>query len=218
MNTKRIYTWGAFILIIGLIIWGMIAAANKAAKEEANIAAADQVTATDWTKGNASSTVTVVEYSDFQCPSCGQYFPLVEKIFNDYGTHYRFVYRHFPLQQHPNAVPASKASEAAGKQGKFWEMYQLLFTTQADWEGTKDAKAFFLGYAKKLNLDTEKFSTDFDSPEAAKKIDDDYKSGIRAGVNSTPSFYINGKKIVSPQSYDEFKNLIDAAATTTTNF
>ncbi len=218
MNTKRIYTWGAFVLIIGLITWGMIAAAKKADKENANIAPSDKVTAEDWVRGNASSTVTVVEYSDFQCPSCGQYYPLVEKVFAENSNKFQYVYRHFPLPQHPNAIPAAKAVEAAGNQGKFWQMYDLLFTTQADWATTTDAKAFFAGYAKKLNLDLEKFSTDFDSPEVATRIDNDYKSGVRAGVSSTPSFYVNGKKITPPQSYDEFKNIIEAASTSRTNF
>ena len=91
MNTKRIFTWGAFILIIGLIIWGMIAAANKAERESAGMAPVDAVTATDWVKGNASSTVTLIEYSDFQCPACAAYFPVIEDFYSKNSTSFKFV-------------------------------------------------------------------------------------------------------------------------------
>jgi protein-disulfide isomerase len=213
MNTKRIFTWGAFILIIGLIVWGMIAAANKAEKESAGMAQVDAVTSTDWVKGNASSTVTLIEYSDFQCPACGAYFPLIEDFYSKNSTSFKFVYRHFPLTQHANAIPASKASEAAGKQGKFWEMHSKLFSNQESWATSTNAKAVFEGYAKDLGLDIEKYNADLELPEVMTKIDSDQKSGIKAGVNSTPTFYLNGKK-VSPQNYDQLKKLIDEATST----
>jgi protein-disulfide isomerase len=212
MNTKRIFTWGTFVLIIGLIIWGMIAAANKAEKESAGIAPVNEVTSSDWVMGNASSTVTLIEYSDFQCPSCAAYFPIVEKVVTENSSKLQFVYRHFPLTQHLNAVPASRAAEASGMQGKFWEMYKMIFENQKEWEDSKDAKGIFVGYAIKLGLDAKKFTTDFELPEIQTKLDASIKSGIKAGVQGTPTFYLNGKKIVSPQTYDEFKKLIDQAS------
>lgn len=215
MNTKRIFTWGAFIIIVGLIVWGMIAAANKAERESMSIASVDEVASTDWVKGNASSTVTLIEYSDFQCPACGAYFPLVEKAVADNISNIRFVYRHFPLTQHANAIPAAQAAEAAGIQGKFWEMYEMIFTAQADWENSKDAKTIFIGYATKLGLDIPKFTADYALPEIQEKINASIKSGVKAGVNSTPTFYVNGKKIVNPQTNEEFQKLIDDARNTT---
>lgn len=214
MNTKRILSWGGFILIIGLIIWGMIAASQKANKLSSGIANVDQVTETDWVKGATSTNITLVEYSDFQCPACGAYYPLVEKVFGEYSSKILFVYRHFPLTQHPNAIPAAKASEAAGAQGKFWEMHAMLFTTQSDWENSTSSKAIFTGYAKKIGLDMEKFDSDYESATTSAKIDADLKSGLKAGVNSTPSFFLNGKKI-APQTYDQFKTLLDQAASST---
>ena len=132
MNIKRILFWLGFIVVIGLIIWGMIAAGKKASRETANLPLPDQITAQDWARGNVNGPVTIVEYSDFQCPACGIYFPVVEQLFKEYASNMRFVYRHFPLPQHANAIPAAKASEAAGKQGKFWEMYEMIFSTQKD--------------------------------------------------------------------------------------
>lgn len=211
MNTKRIFTWATFILIIGLITWGMVLASKKADKEAKNIASVDSVLSTDNIKGSTTTKVTMIEYSDFQCPACGLYFPMVEKVVSENPEKVVFVYRHFPLTQHPNAIPASKAAEAAGKQGKFWEMYDLLFTNQKNWEESTTAKVIFESYAKKLNLDMDKYSSDFDSKEVIEKINNDQKSGIKAGVNSTPTFFINGKKINNPQTNEQFKKLIEEA-------
>lgn len=216
MNTKRIFTWGIFIVIVGLIIWGMIAAAQKSAREEAKILLPDQVTETDWIRGNPTASVTLVEYSDFQCPACAAYFPLVEKLLTERGDKMRFVYRNFPLGQHVNGIPAAQAAGAAGKQGKFWEMHDMLFTKQTDWEVSTDARTIFTGYAKEIGLDMEKFASDFDSKEIKDKITADQKSGLKAGVNATPTFYLNGKK-VNPIDYEDFKKLIDSTASTTTN-
>ncbi|MDQ5893500.1 MAG: hypothetical protein QG640_512 [Patescibacteria group bacterium] len=213
---KRIFTWGSFALIVVLIVWGMIAAANKAERESAGVASVDQVTATDWIKGATSSPVTIIEYSDFQCPACAAYFPLIEKLIAE-NTNVRFVYRHFPLQQHNNAMPASRATEAAGNQGKFWEMYSMIFETQPEWESVSDAKAVFSGYAQKIGLDMTKYATDVESKEVDEAINADIKSGIKSGVNSTPTFYVNGKKINNPREYEEFKKIIDDAATTAAN-
>lgn len=211
MNAKRILYWGGFIVIIGLMIWGLIAAANKTEKENANIAPVDKVTATDWVRGAPSSPVTLIEYSDFQCPACAAYFPVVEQLLAEVGDKVLFVYRHFPLDQHRHAIPASQAAEAAGDQGKFWEMYKRIFETQTDWQDLADAKAVFAGYAQELKLDMAKYAVDVESKENLDKINNDLKSGIKAGVLGTPTFYLNGKKI-SPKNYEEFKKLVEDAA------
>ena len=141
MTINRILSWGAFIVIIGLIVWGMIAAGNKAEKIDNALAPVDKVVETDWVRGSTTTEVTLIEYSDFQCPACGAYFPIVEEVNEKYGDHFRFVYRHFPLTQHKNATPAAQAAEAAGVQGKFWDMYKLIFTNQKDWvDGSRYCK------------------------------------------------------------------------------
>ncbi len=216
MNTKRILNWSIFIIIIGLIIWGMIAAANKAEKESANIATPDKVVDNDWLIGDKNAPVTVIEYSDFQCPACAYYFPIVEQILSD-EANIAFVYRHFPLQQHANAIPASRAAESAGKQGKFWEMYRLIFKNQKNWENSRTAKTIFESYAKELKLDIVKYNTDYDSAEVINKVNADQKSGIKAGINSTPTFYINGVKAENIKSYEDFRQRIKDAAKSANN-
>lgn len=215
MNTQRILTWAGFVIVIGLIIWGMVAASKKADKISASIAPVDEITSGDWINGASSSQITLIEYSDFQCPACYAYFPVIEKLMKEEAGKVKLVYRHFPLPQHANAVPAAKASEAAGKQGKFWEMYEMIFSTHDEWENSTDIKTVFDGYAVKLGLDMEKYNADFISKETTDAVNADINSGLKAGINSTPTFYLNGKKITNPQGYEEFKKLIDSSASTT---
>lgn len=194
------------------MIWGMIVAAQRTANKNIGSELAIPVTDGDWIAGNASSSVTIVEYSDFQCPACAAYYFLIEKMLKDYGDHFRYVYRHFPLSQHQNAIPASLASEAAGRQGKFWEMYSLLFTKHDEWESSVDAKTIFAQYAKDLKLDIDKYNADIDSKELLKKILDQEDGGVRSKIDSTPTLFLNGKKISNPQSVESFKRLIDEAS------
>ncbi|MDP3962409.1 MAG: thioredoxin domain-containing protein [bacterium] len=209
---NRFFTWGAFIVIVGLVIWGLVAAEKKADREGASALLPDQIVSTDHIRGSEAAAVTLVEYGDFQCPACALYYPIVERLVSEYSSStLRFVARHFALSQHANAMPAALAAEAADKQGKFWEMYGKLYDSQRDWENSKEAKNIFLGYARDLGLDEEKFLNDFDLPSSKEKINNDYKSGLKAGVNSTPSFFVNGKKINNPQSYEDFKRIIDEA-------
>jgi protein-disulfide isomerase len=213
MNTKRIFMWLSFVVIIGLIIWGLIAAEMKSSQKNASIPLPDQIVTTDHIRGDETAKVTLVEYSDFQCPSCRSYHPFVERLLAETSSStLRFVYRHFPLSQHANAVPAAKASEAAGKQGKFWEMYNILFDKQANWEASTDARTIFTGYARELNLDIPRFEADMNSKEIDDIINKDLKSGLKANIKGTPTFFINGTQIDNPKNYDEFKKVIDEAA------
>ena len=127
MKIKRILTWACFIIIIALIVWGMVAASRKhPSTSEVAIPLPTPVTSADWTRGNPNASVTIVEYADFQCPACQAYYPVVEQVFDASSSTTRWVFREFPLPQHADALPAAKAAEAAGNQGKFWEMYSLL--------------------------------------------------------------------------------------------
>lgn len=212
---NRFLTWGIFIVIIALIVWGLIAAQQKASREAANLVLPDQISENDHSRGSTIAPATLVEYGDFQCPACGAYHPLVEEVLKDLGPDkVRFIFRHFPLPQHGNAVPAGQASEAAANQGKFWEMYNLLYDRQDAWATSTDPKPIFVGYAKEMGLDTTKFSTDYDSADAKTIIDNDYKGGVKAGINSTPTFFINGKKIANPNTADEFKKLLTISTST----
>ena len=162
--------------------------------------------------GKNTKKVTLVEYGDFQCPACGQYHPIVKQLVSQYENDIQFQFRNFPLQTiHPNARASARAAEAAGKQGKYWEMHNMLYEKQSEWTESSNAKAIFQNYAKQLNLNSTKFDTDFASDDVNSIISADYNEGVKLGVNATPSFFVQGKKIQNPQTLDEFKKVIDDA-------
>ncbi|MBU6415407.1 DsbA family protein [Patescibacteria group bacterium] len=170
----------------------------------------DAITPVDWIRGAHDGKVVLVEYSDFQCPACGRYEPLLRQLAHEFGNKLEFVYRYFPLRQiHINAELSAVAAEAAGKQGKFWEMHDAIFDRQDDWAESPGARAMFIGYAEDLKLNVEKFKADLDSREIADRIEKDFQGGERAGVDSTPTFFLNGQKIPNPRTYAEFQTLIN---------
>ena len=211
MNIKRLLFWIVFVLVLGLIVWGLAVAMNKPAAGS-NLAAPAPVSGTDHVVGPANALVTLMEYGDFQCPACGLYALIVEKLIADASTTLRVVFRHFPLPQHNNAMIAAEASEAAAMQGKFWDMYGLLYQHQADWSDLPDAHSVMDGYAQSIGLDMIKFKADIDSSAAKEAILADQTEGENIGIDQTPTFFVNGKAIVNPSSYEAFKALIDAAA------
>lgn len=210
---KRIIMWVAVTLVLGVTGVGVWQTANNSGNTTVKTEGlAEAISARDHTKGRvATSTASLVEYSDFQCPACGAYYPLVEKIMTEYKDRLSFTYRHFPLPQHKNALAAAYAAEAAGKQGKFWEMYQLIFEYQTDWSEEGTAMKIFEGYARDIKLDLARWNTDVGAQETKDTVADDKATGVKSGVNSTPSFFLNGKKIPTPQDYAAFKAVIEYA-------
>lgn len=158
-----------------------------------------------YTKGNTNAKVSLVEFSDFQCPACLTAKPAVDAIVTKHKDKMVFSYRHFPLDQHPFARKAAQAAEAAGAQGKFWEMYDLLFENQLKFSDT-----IFADLAKQLSLDMSKFEEDMKSSALTNRIDSDQADGTRFGVNSTPSFFLNGKKL-ELSSFDDLTKAVDEA-------
>jgi protein-disulfide isomerase len=148
------------------------------------------VGADDHAVGPDDAPVTLVEYGDFECPYCGMAHPIVKRARKTLGSQLRFVFRHFPLAEiHPHARVAAQAAEAAGAQGKFWEMHDTLFEHQDALE-VED----LLGYAESLGLDTVKFARDLEAGTFEKRVRDDFRSGVKSGVNGTPTFFINGAR------------------------
>ena len=197
------------VVIIGSI-FGIVKLASISKTGESNLTAS-AISDSENIKGDKDAKATLIEYSDFQCPACGAYHPILKKVTDNLGAQVRFAYRHFPLPQHKNAKLAATVAEASGKQGKFWEMHDLIFQNQSDWSEEKNASVIFAKYANDLGLDLEQFQKDLTSEEIKAKIESDYKSGVKAGVNSTPSFFLNGKKMENPRNYDDFKNAIEQA-------
>ncbi|MDB5260259.1 MAG: thioredoxin domain protein [Candidatus Nomurabacteria bacterium] len=206
---------GKFIGLIVLLIVVLFIYYFYAMSNNTNSAPVGEpsITETDHVRGNLAGTVTLVEFGDFQCPACGAYEPLVRQITKDNGDILKVVFKHFPLTQlHQNALIAAKASEAASIQGKFWEMHDILYDKQAEWQGSLNARDMFLTYAATLGLDAAKFQADINSTEVENKVLSEYKEGLSLKVNSTPTFFVNGKKINNPQSVQEFNGLIRASA------
>ncbi len=164
--------------------------------------------------GSNKYTVKLIEYGDFECPACGQYYPIVKQLKEQYGEYFEFQFRHFPLDQlHPNARAAHRAAEAAGNQGKFFEMHDLLYEGQASWKNSPDSLAVFTSYATQLSLDTTRFNEDMRSSLTNAIINADVKEAQAAGGTGTPTFVLNGKKIEnSPRDLEGFIKLIEDAA------
>lgn len=159
--------------------------------------------------GNDSAPVKIVEFGDFQCPACRAAAEPLKQAYAHNDGNVQLIFRHIPLPSHPNADEASQAAEAAGLQGKFWEMYDLLFAEQDAWSGLADPQAQFETYAQSLELDVEKFRSDYGSSAVASVIRRDKDASSDAGVSSTPTFYVNGEKIVGAQSVDDWQEIID---------
>lgn len=205
---KRASLWSGAFLFLAVAVFGLI----KLAGTQPGSNFAGVISSSDWIRGNKEAGLTLVEYSDFQCPACASYYPLVKNLESDYGEKLRTVYRHFPLRQtHSNANLAGQAAEAAGKQNKFWEMHDLIFEKQKEWADAREAQTIFENFARELSLDIEKFRNDLNSDEVKNKVETDFQSGLDSGVNATPTFFLNGKKIDNPRSYEQFKSIIDQA-------
>jgi protein-disulfide isomerase len=150
-------------------------------------------------KGPASAPIEIIEFSDFQCPFCQRANPTVDQVLKTYGDRVRFVYRHFPLGNHPNARPAAEASQCAAEQGKFWEYHDRLFANPSKL-GDPDLKQ----HAAALGLDTGKFNACVDSHKYKPQVDADVNAGEEAGVNGTPAFFVNGRMLSGAQPFESF--------------
>lgn len=169
-----------------------------------------EVSQTDQIKGNPDAKVVLLEYSDFQCPACKAYQPLVNQVAEEMGEDILMVFRHFPLTTiHQNAFSAALAAEAAGKQEMFWEMNELLFERQEAWSQERNIDDIFIGYAEELDLEVERFTNDYNSGVVRAKVEGDIMSGNQLGVNSTPTFFLNGRRLQNIRTYQDFVNAIN---------
>lgn len=206
---------GKFVSGIILIIAVLFAYYFYATRDSANVGTpVVTVSETDHVRGAQDGKLTLVEFGDFQCPACGAYEPLVRQVMKDNAQDLKIVFRHFPLTQiHQNALLAAKASEAAGVQGKFWEMHDMLYDKQQEWAGGLNAHDIIVSYAKELGLNTTQFEADLGSRAIEEKIVSEYQEGIKLGVEGTPTFFLNGIKLENPRSLEEFDKLIKDALT-----
>ena len=204
-----------FIAILIVIVGGLFAVLtltnkDKPADQQSGSSSAQP---TAHIRGKVDSKVNLTEYGDFECPACKAYFPLVDQIVEEYGDRVAFQFRHFPLTQiHANALIASRAAEAAGKQNKFFEFHDILYQQQDNWKTVSDPTSFFEGYATQLSLNIEQFKADLRSSEASDSINADRKVAQDLGSSSTPTFVLNGKRLeTNPTDLEGFKKLLDEA-------
>jgi protein-disulfide isomerase len=149
-----------------------------------------------WALGPESAPVVLEEFGDYQCPPCREVFPEVEAVRREYGDQLRFVFRHYPVTRiHPHALLAAHAAEAAGRQGKFWEMHRALYQNQKVWSATPDPRPLFEAYARQINLDVERFRRDVGGREADARVVADHDRARSLGIESTPAFFLNGRRL-----------------------
>jgi protein-disulfide isomerase len=207
--------WIIFVAVCVVLLGGLIYIAGK---DKVNVDTVDvgkiQVASAqsgdigDHVFGKADSKVVLIEYGDFQCPGCSAAHPNIKAVTETYKDHIAFVFRNFPLASlHPNARAAAAAAEAAGLQGKYWEMHNMLYENQSSWKDldATERTDFFAGYAKDLGLDETQFTTDIVSSKVNQKISFDQALGKKANVNATPTILLDGKAIDQTTWQDKTK-------------
>lgn len=184
-----------------VVLFGIIIIANKKPSIDVSSVDASKIitgTYADHVFGNATSKIVLVEYGDYQCPYCGQAYPKMKTINQLYKDQVAIIFRNYPLiNSHPNALASATAAEAAAKQGKFWEMHDMLYQNQDAWvNASADQRdAYFVDYAKSIGINVDTFKSDELTATVADKISFDQALGNKQGVSGTPAFYINGKAL-----------------------
>jgi len=172
-------------------------------------------------RGDPDAPVTLEEFGDFQCPSCATTSGVIGQLEQNYGGRLRVVFRHYPLAMHSHAIDAALAAEAAGLQGRFWEMHDLLYKNQEVWSKASDpatAQQFFTAYARSLGLDVDRFAKDSNNDEVKGRVFWEGQQGVSRGVKNTPTLFINGREMGPPFSAEHLRAEIDAALAGSKNF
>lgn len=213
-NGMKNFIW---IGILVVVLIAIIALSSKGTEikplfEVGVVHPLDNVKGNIGSSGQATSSVLIIEYGDFQCPACRSYYSIMKELVTEFGDKITFVYRNFPLIEiHSNAEFAARAVQAAAKQGKFWQMHDLLFEKQAEWSKTADIESVFESYAALIGISVEQFKKDWLSKEIKDFVKAQRSRAIKLGLKGTPSFFVNGIQIQNPNSIETFKSLIKSA-------
>ncbi|MEK7208685.1 MAG: thioredoxin domain-containing protein [Patescibacteria group bacterium] len=205
MTKHTIVLWGIVGVLIIVSILGFIFGRGQPISR---VKTPPPVTAADWVKGDPAAKAVLIEYSDFECPACAAYYPLVRQMEEKFGPDLAFVYRHFPLPTHRNAELAALAAEAAGRQRQFWAMHDWLFEHQTDWAGKTKAEEIFAGAAGGLALDENLFVKDLTAKELKDKVAASYRESQAIKLTGTPTFFLNGQELPLPFSAIELEKII----------
>lgn len=213
------------VILTGVLIFGVIAAVI-AAVITANVQGESSSGSAETNKGSPSfsamgpdthilddageGAVTLVEFLDFECEACGAFYPIIEKLREEFAGEVTFAFRYFPLPGHLNSTTAALAVEAAARQGKLEEMFARMYETQSEWGESQESKAnLFRQYAARLGLDLAKYDADVAAVETLERIEADFQDGVALGVQSTPSFFLNDQP-VQLTSFDDLRAAIEA--------
>ncbi len=199
------------VCVLGLV--GIYIATSKKEPSSNNGSSSKTSMLSNNVLGENAKGVVLLEYGDFQCPACAGYHPIIKQVVEKYNKDIKFQFRNFPLQQiHQNARAASRTAEAAGKQGKYWEMHDILYEQQESWAQSTAVNTIFEGYATQLDLNIDKFKSDFSSSAVNETINADFAEGQKQGVDSTPTFFLQGKKVEDPpRDVEGWSKLLDQA-------
>ena len=199
---KKIFIWASTVIVIiaSIYLMGNLVGGGP-------VASPSEVSADDWKAGNLEASVVLLEYGDFQCPACASRHPMVKNLLAEFGDHMTYIYRHFPLSIHNFANISAAAAEAAGKQGQFFEMQDLLYTNQTTWVNSVVPEDMFVSYATDLGLNVSQFVQDMNSSDTAALVREDLKSANKANLPGTPTFFLNGE-MIRPGSEGAFRTLI----------
>ena len=197
--------WIIFAVVCLAVIGGFIYSSSKGKIDVSDVdvtkiqeASSINGNIAEHTSGKVDSKVILVEYGDYQCPGCGSAFPIIKKVVTKYQDKIGYIFRNYPLySSHPNAFAAAAAAEAAGLQGKYWEMHDALYADQSGWENLtgKERTDYFARQADAIGIDSKKLVAELNSADIKKKIDYDVALGKKVGLAGTPAFYINGEDV-----------------------
>lgn len=194
-RNKRLWT-GGIIVILALLVISFIVSKSDDSVDPASFADVPVVELAAHEKGNSESDIRLIEYSDFQCPACKSAAPAVYELVENFGDQFVLEYRHFPLRSiHPNAQIAAQATEAAAKQGKFWEMHDKLFEMQDEWSQSFNPERYFRVYAEELGMNVDRFRFDLESDEIKDRVNAQFDEAQTLQLPGTPSFVFNGEQI-----------------------
>ena len=206
MNNKNILLGIGGVIITFVLLFFAYKLTNTPVKTE--FPEVNRIRSTDHVKWKKDSKNILIEYSDLQCPACKSYNSFLLELEKEATPNAALVFRHYPLYQiHPNAFNAAYAAEAASLQGKFWEMESILYEKQSDWASLQNPNEFFVSVAKDLELDEEQFSKDMSSKEVKERVQIDLVEAEKIGINSTPTFVLNGV-LVNVATFEEFKEFL----------
>lgn len=202
--------WAVVVAIVIVLIGVFVFTNNN--KTDGSSGSSSSTKPSQHIEGEGKDGVTLVEYGDYECPYCGEYYATVKQVQSEYNTQMTFQFRNFPLVSiHQNAFAGARAAEAASMMGKFWQMHDLLYENQNQWAESSDPTTYFDQYAQQLGLNLQTFKTDYASDHANNVINADMAAGNKLGVDATPTFYLDGKEIQVANSQQAFETLINAA-------